>query len=118
MHAVQHNKSKTKTAKQAAAKAAQEEALRRVQLQALQQLQLSEQQQEPQVVDGYQVHIAEVYEVLRVLQPEGVHACGVQDSADVQSWQYFDAHVGRWISSSAQQVADADAQAHAQLQSC
>jgi hypothetical protein len=122
MHAVQHNKSKSKTAKQAAAKSAQEEAVRRVQLQAPQQLQLSEQQQqEPQVVDGFRVHIAEVYEVFRVLRPEGSQDGGGGTQQCVQSWQYFDAHVGRWISSAAPPAADAAAdvqQAQTQLQSC
>jgi hypothetical protein len=121
MHAVQHNKSKNKTAKQAAAKAAQEEAVRRVQLQAPVQLQLSEQQQQrPQVVDGFQVHLAEVYEVLRALQPEGPQDDGAEGTQQcVQSWQYFDAHLGRWISCSARADSAADVQqAQTQLQSC
>lgn len=115
LHAVQHSKSKSKSLKQAAAKANHEEALRRAQLQAPQQMQLR-QGGEPQLIDGYQVHVAEVYEVLRVLQPHASAASeaaaaaaaaeggGVgsgstesQSQAVLPGWQYFDAHKGRWV---------------------
>ena len=120
MHAVQHSKSKTKTAKQAAAKAAQEECLRRLRLQAPQQLQLAPTQQ-AQLFGGFQVHVAEVYEVLRTLQP-GSDAAAAGDGAAAAAaaaydgsrateqngagagsqggpvWQYFDAFVGKWVS--------------------
>lgn len=107
MHAVQHSKSKTKTAKQAAAKAAQAEAVRRLQLQAPQQLQLSAEQRVPQAVGTFQVHVAEVYEVLRAAQPQGLGAA-VTPAAEaggdrggtpaVRGWDFFDAHLGKWVS--------------------
>lgn len=127
MHSVQHSKSKTKTAKKAAAEAALEEALRRLKLQAPQQLQLS---QKHGAFEGFQVHVAEVYEVLRTVQPcegdtaaaaaaDAVEAAngdasttaaaaaskhdGVSGRAGSQGgavWQYFDAHLGKWIAAS------------------
>ena len=131
MHSVQHSKSKTKTAKKAAAEATLEEALRRLKLQAPQQLQLSQKQG---AFEGFQVHVAEVYEVLRTVQPcegdtaaaaaaaaaaDAVEAAngdasttaaaaaskhdGVSGRAGSQGgavWQYFDAHLGKWIAAS------------------
>lgn len=101
MHGVQHSKAKSKTTKHAAAKANQEEAVRRVQLQAPQQLQLWREQH---AVDGYQVHIAEVYEVLRSIDTDSSTADTAGDAARsgssscrVLCWQYFDAHAGKWV---------------------
>lgn len=98
MHGVQHSKSKSKTQKHAAAKANQEEALRRVQLQAPQQLQL---RQEQQAVDGYQVHVAEVYEVLRSVDTDTSTVDAAEDAARsgcrALCWQCFDAHAGKWV---------------------
>jgi hypothetical protein len=123
-HSVQHSKSKTKTAKKAAAEATLEEALRRVKLQAPQQLQLAQKQG---AFEGFQVHVAEVYEILRTVQPlDGATAATAPESVGAAEgdppttlaaaggsgipggaglcggavWQYFDAHLGRWIAAS------------------
>jgi hypothetical protein len=99
LQTVQHSKSKTKTAKQAAAKAAQAEAERRLQLQAPQQLQLSAEQRAPQAVGDFQVHVAEVYEVLRAAQPQGLGVTAAAEAgSDTCGWDFFDAHLGKWVS--------------------
>lgn len=115
MHAVQHSKSKGKAQKQAAAQVTQDEAARRLRLQAPQQLTLL-QQQEPQVIDGFKVQVAEVYEVLRSsVQPDEVCQQTPAAAADTSSsgpgpdnamlcWQYFDAHLGKWVMVSAGQA--------------
>jgi hypothetical protein len=122
MHAVQHSKSKNNTQKQSAAKATQDEALRRVQLQAPHQLQLSRQEL---LVDGFRVHVAEVHEVLRAVQPDaaaaaaaaagngGTAAVDGHAAAEGPHWQLFDAHLGKWVVSAA--TAGASAQ---QVSSC
>lgn len=98
-----------------------EEVRRRVQVQAPQQVSLRPQQQQSQeegvkVVGGYQVHIAEVYEVLRSISgaPAAESAAaadgstngsgavaGSSSSSTIQGWQYFDAHAGRWVTAPA-----------------